>query len=52
MNERNENKYRYPLSQMDEMPDFKVNIFVYNPKVKSNEANIWKKYECCEEFIL
>ena len=37
MNERNESKYRYPLSQMDEMPDFNVNIFVYNPKTKKGK---------------
>lgn len=40
MYERNESKYRYPLSQMDEMPDFNVNIFVYNPKTISDEENV------------
>ena len=52
MNERNESQYRYPLSQKDEMPDIEVNIFVYNPKTKRHGGKRWKKYECCEEFIL
>ena len=52
MNERNENKYRYPLSQMKEMPNIEVSIFAYNPKTKKREEKRWEKCECYEEFIL
>ena len=35
-------QYRCPLSSKDKIPGIEVNIFVYNPKTKSNDANRWE----------
>lgn len=51
--EQRKNKYRYPLSQNDEMPNFEFFVFDWNPKIEMYEIEWMTKDEIvCQDYSI